>query len=57
MKFSACDLNPEDAQMLQSRAFNIEEICRWFVWPGIDWTYRSGADDVGKGVEQMLIGF
>lgn len=57
MKFQPVDLNPEDAQMLQSRAFNIEEICRWFrVWPGLI-GHTARADDVGSGVEQMLIGF
>ena len=58
MKFQPVDLNPEDAQMLQSRAFNIEEICRWFrVWPGLIGHTAQGQTMWGSGVEQMLIGF
>lgn len=58
MKFLPVDLNPEDAQMLQSRAFNIEEICRWFrVWPGLIGHSAQGQTMWGSGVEQMLIGF
>lgn len=58
MKFQPVDLNPEDAQMLQSRAFNIEEICRWFrVWPGLIGHSAQGQTMWGSGVEQMLIGF
>ncbi|ATA23527.1 phage portal protein [Brenneria goodwinii] len=58
MKFQPITMNPEDAQMLQSRAFNIEEICRWFrVWPGLIGHNAAGQTMWGSGVEQMLIGF
>lgn len=33
MDVGAVGINPQDAQLLQSRAFNIEEICRWFGVP------------------------
>ncbi len=58
MKFQPVTMNPEDAQMLQTRAFNIEEICRWFrVWPGLIGHNAQGQTMWGSGVEQMLIGF
>ena len=44
--------------MLQTRAFNIEDICRWFrVWPGLIGHNAQGQTMWGSGVEQMLIGF
>jgi HK97 family phage portal protein len=58
MKFQQVTMNPEDAQMLQTRAFNIEEICRWFrVWPGLIGHNAAGQTMWGSGVEQMMIGF
>ncbi|MCX2192544.1 phage portal protein [Pantoea agglomerans] len=33
MSYQGITLNPEDAQMLESRSFSIEEICRWFRVP------------------------
>ncbi len=51
-------INPRDAQLLESRAFSIEEICRWFrVWPGLIGHAGVGQTMWGTGVEQMMIGF
>ncbi|MFB4658432.1 phage portal protein, partial [Enterobacter hormaechei subsp. steigerwaltii] len=33
LTYQGVTMNPEDAQMLESRAFSIEEICRWFRVP------------------------
>lgn len=33
LSYQSVTMNPEDAQMLESRAFSIEEICRWFRVP------------------------
>ncbi len=33
MKYQGITMNPEAAQMLESRSFNVEEICRWFRVP------------------------
>lgn len=33
LKYQGITMNPEAAQMLQTRAFQIEEICRWFRVP------------------------
>lgn len=32
-------INPEDAQMLESRKFSVEEICRFFGVPPYGWAY------------------
>lgn len=33
MKYQGITMNPEAAQMLETRGFNVEEICRWFRVP------------------------
>jgi HK97 family phage portal protein len=33
LKYQGITMNPEAAQMLESRSFNIEEMCRWFRVP------------------------
>ncbi|MDH0745740.1 phage portal protein [Pseudomonas sp. GD03842] len=33
LKYQGITMNPEAAQMLETRAFNVEEICRWFRVP------------------------
>ncbi|MDI6536333.1 phage portal protein [Pantoea ananatis] len=33
LKYQGVTMNPEDAQMLESRSFSIAEICRWFRVP------------------------
>ena len=33
MKYQGITMDPEAAQMLETRAFNVEEICRWFRVP------------------------
>ena len=33
MGYTPLSMNPEDAQMLETRAFNVEEICRWYGVP------------------------
>lgn len=49
-------LNPEDAQMLETRRFNIEEICRWFGVPPIIIGHAAQGQTMwGSGVEQILI--
>jgi len=50
-------INPADAQLLESRAYGVETICRWF---GVDPTlvgHGDKASNWGTGLEQKLIGF
>ncbi len=58
MTYTQLSLKPEDAQLLQSRGFNIEEVCRWFrVPPYMIGHSASGQTKWGTGMEQELIGF
>ena len=50
-------INPDDAQLLESRQFSVEEVCRWF---GVDPTmvgHGEKTSNWGTGLEQKLIGF
>lgn len=58
MKYASIQLTPEDAQMLQTRAFHVEEICRWFRVPPVVIGHSSpGQTMFGAGVEQVLLGW
>ena len=56
LKWSDAQLNPEDAQMLETRRFSIEDCCRWFGTPPIVIGHStSGQTMWGTGVEQILL--
>lgn len=57
MKAEQIGINPSDAQLLESRSFSVEEVCRWFrVDPSM--VGHGGKDsNWGTGLEQKLIGF
>jgi hypothetical protein len=58
MGFEALTMNPQDSQLLASRQFSVEDVCRWFGVPPV--LIGHGAPGVttwGTGVEQLLIGF
>ncbi len=57
MKFAPTTLSPEDAQMLESRAFQIEEICRWFRVPPFMVGHTEKSTSWGTGLEQQQLGF
>lgn len=57
MSFEALTMNPADAQMLESRSFNIEEICRWFRVPPFMVGHSEKSTSWGTGIEQQMIGF
>jgi HK97 family phage portal protein len=50
-------LNADDAQLLQSRAWSVEEICRWFGVPPFMIGHNEKTTSWGTGIEQMLLGF
>jgi HK97 family phage portal protein len=55
-KWQEVKINPEDAQMLESRRFDIEEICRWFNMPPIMVGHASEGQTMwGTGVEQLIL--
>lgn len=50
-------INPSDAQLLESRAFSVEEICRWFRVPPFMVGHSEKSTSWGTGIEQQMIGF
>lgn len=58
MEWVQASLPPEDAELLATRRFNVEEICRWFgVPPMLAGHAAQGQTMWGSGVEQINIGF
>lgn len=56
MKFNPISMSAQDAQLLTSRRFNIEEVCRWFDVPPILAGHNpEGGTQWGTGVEQVII--
>lgn len=56
MKPVPLTLNPDDAQMLESRRFNVEDICRWFGVPPIIVGHAAQGQTMwGSGVEQIML--
>lgn len=50
-------INPVDAQLLESRAFSVEAICRWFRVPPWMVGHTEKSTSWGTGIEQQMIGF
>lgn len=50
-------IDPIDAQMLESRAFSVEEICRFFGVPPFMVGQTSKSTSWGTGLEQQTLGF
>lgn len=57
MDATTIGINPKDAQLLESRAFGVEEICRWFRVPPHMVGHTASSTSWGTGIEQQMIGF
>jgi HK97 family phage portal protein len=57
MDFGTIGMNPDDAQLLESRAFSVEEVCRWFRVPPWMVGHTEKSSSWGTGIEQQMIGF
>lgn len=57
MKYSPLSFPPEDAQMLQTRAFNVEEVCRLFGVPPFLAFLTEKSTSWGTGLEQQQLGY
>lgn len=53
----AIGINPNDAQLLESRSWSVEEICRWFRVPPHMVGHTEKTTSWGTGIEQQMIGF
>lgn len=56
-KWQPITMNADDAQLLQSRGWSVEEICRWFGVPPFMIGHNEKTTSWGTGIEQMLLGF
>lgn len=57
MKWEQLTINPEDAQMLETRRFSVEEICRIFGVPPHMIGHTENSTSWGTGLEQQTLGF
>lgn len=57
LKYQTVTMTPEDSQFLQTRAFQVEEICRWFRVPPFMVGHTEKSTSWGSGLEQQLIAF
>lgn len=57
MEVTTIGINPNDAQMLESRGFSVEEVCRWFRVPPFMVGHSEKSTSWGTGIEQQMIGF
>ena len=57
MKYEQVQISPEDAQMLQTRRFQLEDIARFFGVPSFLINDTEKTTTWGSGIEQMLLGF
>lgn len=56
MKYQQLSISPDDQQLLESRNFGVEEICRWFDVPPV-LVHHSNVTTWGSGIEQIVDGF
>ena len=56
-KFESIHISAEDAQLLQTRGFSVEEICRLFGVPPFMVGHSEKSTSWGTGIEQQLLGF
>lgn len=56
MKFQQVALTPEQSQLLESRQYGVEELCRWFGVPPV-LVGASGATTWGSGIAEIVAGF
>lgn len=57
MKWQGFSISPDDAQMLESRRFGVEDICRIFGVPPHMIGHTENSTSWGTGIEQMTLGF
>lgn len=57
LKWQQLSINPDDAQMLESRSFSVEEIARVFGVPPHMIGHTEKSTSWGTGIEQQTLGF
>lgn len=57
MKFQQVSLSPQDIELLASRKFQIEDICRFYGVPSVLVNDTSATTAWGSGIQQIVSGF
>jgi len=57
LTWTQLDMSPEDAQMIETRGFGVEEICRIFGVPPHMVGHTANSTSWGTGLEQQTLGF
>ena len=55
--WQSISINADDAQLLESRGWSVEDVCRWFLVPPIMVGHSDKQTSWGSGVEQVLTAF
>lgn len=50
-------INPDDAQLLETRSFSVEEICRFFQVPPVLVSHTDKVSSWGTGIQEISTGF
>lgn len=56
MKYQQLSLSPEDQQILQTRNFGVEELCRWLDTPPV-LVHHANVTTWGSGIAEIVDGF
>lgn len=56
MKYEQLSMSPEDQQLLATRQFGVEEVCRWFATPPV-LIHHANVTTWGSGIEQIVDGW
>lgn len=56
-RYEPLGLTPADLQLLESRKFSVEEVCRWFGVPSVLVNDTSSSTSWGSGIAQIIEGF
>lgn len=55
-KYQQISISPEQQQLLESRQFSVEQICRWYDVPPV-LVHHANVTTWGSGIEQLVDGF
>lgn len=57
LTFQSISLTPEDIELLETRRYTVEDVCRFFGVPGVLINDTSSSTTWGSGIEQIVDGF
>ena len=57
VEWQQISFSPQDSQMLESRSFSVEDICRWFQVPPVLVGHTAKVSAWGTGILEITLGF